>query len=106
MFTLKPFKFEEDCHDRLTWRAMRFEGLSPFEASIANNRELRRQKKHAAPRVDQLTDNMVNDPLFQCLEGGRVCRSRIGLFSHRRTDRVTAAARSGSHVIIDNDRLH
>ena len=90
IFCLDPTKFEEDCQERATWRAACFEGLSHFETTRASNRELRRQRRHAARQPDLPDHNQTSDPLFRCLDCGRVCRSRIGLFSHRRTHGETA----------------
>ena len=101
-FDLNPSKFEEDALNRTEWRASCFRGLSHFEIARANKRELRRQKRHEV----RLADPPEDDQRFRCPECTRVCRSRIGLYSHRRTHRMTTAGRGGSHDIVDNDGLH
>ena len=100
-FNVNPDKFEEDTLDRTKWRSTCFEGLRHFEATRATEREVRRQQRHASRQVPPPEDG----PQFQCPECGRVCRSRIGLFSHRRTHGAETSGRDGSHVIIVSDGL-
>ena len=100
-FNLNPGKFEEDCQNRSEWRASCFRGLSHFEAARANKRELRRQRRHEARQAPPPEEHEQ----FQCPECGRVCRSRIGLYSHRRTHGTTTAGRSRRHDIVDTDGL-
>ena len=100
-FNLNPTKFEEDSLDRTKWRALCFEGLSQFETTRAAERELRRQQRHAAP----VADPPAGSPQFRCPECGFVSRSRIGLFSHRRTHGAGTSGRDRSHVIIASDGL-
>ena len=100
-FNMNPTNFEENASDRAGWRASCSEGVKYFVAARADIRELRRQKRHEARSSEPLESN----PQFQCPECGRLCRSRIGLFSHRRTHEGTTAGSSGSHVIIDTDGL-
>ena len=101
-FNLNPAKFEEETCNRTQWRASCHRGLAHFEVARANMRELRRQRRHDA----RLAAPTEGDQQFQCPECGRLCRSRIGLLSHRRTHGVTAADHGGGHVIVDNDALH
>ena len=79
-FNLNPINFEEDAANRTRWRALCHQGPSHFETSRANVRDRRRQRRHEARQADPPADDQ-----FRCPECGRVCRSRIGLFSHRRT---------------------
>ena len=98
-FNLIPKNFEEDSVNRAEWRASCFRGLAYFEATRAGHRELRRQRRHGA----QLAGPSAEDQQFPCPECGRVCRSLIGLHSHRRTHgRTSVAGRGRSLVISDN----
>ena len=74
---LNPVKFEEDCHNRVIWQPMRFEGLSRFEAFRANNRELRRQTRHAARRIGS-TNKQITRPMTPCSDAwnAAVCAGR------------------------------
>ena len=87
-FQLSPNNFEEDAGNRTRWRSLCHQGLEHFETSRADMRDLRRQRRHEARLADPPADDQ-----FRCPECGRLCRSRIGLFSHRRTHGGTAAGR-------------
>ena len=100
-FNLNPINFEGDATNRAGWRASCSEGAKHFEAARASIRETRRQKRHEARSAEPFENNQQ----FQCPECGRLCRSRMGLISHRRTHERTRAGSSGSHVIIDTDGL-
>ena len=101
-FNLDPTKFEEDSSNRTRWRSLCFRGARHFETTRAAERELRRQKRHAPRAADPPGD----PPQFQCPECGFVSRSRIGLYSHRRTHGATTTGQARGHVIIETDGLH
>ena len=64
-----PQKNKEDSLDRTGWRAAFFEGLGQFESTHGTERELSRQRRHAALQAPP----PVNNPQFRCPECGREC---------------------------------
>ena len=93
-FDMRPGDLEAKSLDRTAWRSMCRKGAAYFQRSCADQRELRRARRH---QVRDLTHVGDSCPMFRCPVCERQCRSRIGLHSHMRTHRAGTAAER--HVI-------
>ncbi|KAI8488058.1 hypothetical protein Bbelb_341760 [Branchiostoma belcheri] len=84
---LQPHRLEEAAAERSRWRQECATGITTYTAEYNRLREERRQRRHQPPS---------STGEHACDVCGRICLSRIGLVSHRRTHR--------SDVIVGNDR--
>ena len=76
---LNHSEWEERASNRTSWRSDVRSGVKSFEENRrAVAKEKRRKRKE--PRTTNNTDST-----FICQQCGRVCKSRIGLFSHQRS---------------------
>ncbi|KAI8507131.1 hypothetical protein Bbelb_155700 [Branchiostoma belcheri] len=83
---LQPHRLEEAAAERSRWRQECATGITTYTAEYNRLREERRQRRHHPPS---------STGEHACDVCGRICLSRIGLVSHRRTHR--------SDVIVGND---
>ena len=73
--------WEADAHDRTKWREICYSGVATFEAErLAKLEDRRYQRKDRTHDPSQLAT-----ATFTCRDYGRVCKSRISLYSHQRT---------------------
>ena len=76
---IKPADLEELAADRTTWRATCQQAVVNFEESRVRHLEDKRRQR----KTGQVNTSASSD--LQCDVCGRICGSKIGLFSHRRT---------------------
>ena len=101
-FEILPNSLESEAKDRAGWRAACTAGATHFEDQRTQSRQARRARRHAARDRTQTTTASDHASLT-CPECGRVCLSRIGLFSHMRVHQPGSAR--GRHVIGGNAGL-
>ena len=98
-FEILPKNLEEEAIDRNGWRATCARGATHFEAHRSQSREARRVRRHnARDRAHEATTG--DHASLTCPECGRICLSRIGLYSHRRAHQ--SGSTRGRHVINGN----
>ena len=77
---IQPADLETLAENRPLWRATCATGVAHLETARANKRQEKRARRHQRQTVAA-----DDDPAFPCEVCGKVCRSRIGLHSHRAT---------------------
>ena len=77
---LNHTEWEERASNRTSWRSDVRSGVKSFEE---NRRAVAKEKRRE--RKELRTTNNTASQTFICQKCGRVCKSRIGLFSHQRS---------------------
>ena len=80
----KPLtSFESLAEDRVKWRAFVHQAASTLETHRNISMSERRAKRHRDQALPPLSPSSSSPSSFPCPDCSRVCRSRIGLASHR-----------------------
>ncbi len=79
--SIKPESWEGIASDRKLWKNTVAEGLEVSETAVVKSNNERRLRRKASR---QHTTNVAETPVFICQDCERACKSRIGLYSHRR----------------------
>ena len=89
---LRKFAINTDCwetlaKDRSRWRSLLNQGHHVFEASLKEAAEDKRKKRKDKDKM--ASSSVILQSGNKCSHCGRVCGSRIGLYSHMRTHKLT-----------------
>ncbi|XP_063586343.1 uncharacterized protein LOC134763723 [Penaeus indicus] len=74
--------WESHTRDRADWKTVVSDGLSLGENRLREHANSKQTNRNA--RQHQTTNQPEDAPVFTCGTCGRICKSRIGLFSHHR----------------------
>ena len=85
-FDIRSDQWQNLAKERPRWRHALQEGAAAHETQIRLKWEEKRKRRKQFPSVESSVDpDAPHRPTFTCDRCSRVCRSRIGLFSHKRS---------------------
>jgi exonuclease III len=96
---INPLGLEAAAADRTDWRSTCQQGLQHFEAERTRQRDEKRRQMH----LRATAPTPPGQRQFPCQSCGKICKSRIGLLSHRRThpENIHQDGRRGVIVVRD-----